>query len=92
MLSPAGPSQALNGWDDPVDGWELQPSYNGGYGDYSNGKAPFDTASNSSGSFTKVKPRKGGARRGASPRAGQRRARRAWRGQGSTVGGQFQRV
>ena len=48
-----------------MDGWELQPSYNGGYGDYNNnGKAPFDTASNGSGGgFTKVKSRKGGMNR-----------------------------
>ncbi|KAG0572467.1 hypothetical protein KC19_VG097900 [Ceratodon purpureus] len=60
----AGPSQPLNGWDDPVDGWELQPSYNSGYGEYNNnGKAPFDTASNGSSSFTKVKSRKGGMNR-----------------------------
>jgi hypothetical protein len=89
MLSPAGPSQALNGWDDPVDGWELQPSYNGGYGDYSNGKAPFDTASNSSGSFTKVKPRKGGMNRQEYPaqRGGARGGGRApGRGRGGRAG------
>lgn len=58
----AGPSQTVNGWDDPVDGWELQPSYStfGNNNDFiNNGKAPWDTISNGSGSFTKVKSRKG---------------------------------
>lgn len=69
-----------------MDGWELQPSYNGGYGDYnSNGKAPFDTASNGSG-FTKVKSRKGGMNRqeySAPPHSGGR----GRQGQGQGRGG-----